>query len=461
MFSKVLIANRGEIAVRIIRACQELGISTVAVYSEADRESLHVQLADESVCIGPPASRESYLSVPRVISAAEITQADAIHPGYGFLSEKSGFAEVCEASGIVFIGPPAEAIRVMGDKSEAKRTMIAAGVPVVPGSDGVLESLEEAEATAERVGFPVILKARDGGGGKGMRVVTRAEDLEKQFQIAQAEAEAAFGSGAMYMERYLVKPRHVEVQLAADKHGNVIHLMERDCSVQRRHQKLVEEAPAPGLDESIRQRMGEVACAGARGIGYHSVGTMEFLYEDGDFFFMEMNTRLQVEHPVTEMITGVDLVKLQIRIAAGEELGLSQDDIVARGHSIECRVNAESPYHNFRPSPGTIQALHIPGGPGIRFDSHVYSGYTISPHYDSMIGKLISYGGSRDEAISRMLRALAETRIEGVDTTIAYHREVLAHPDFQAGKVDTKFIERMQSGNGSAKGAGKGEQPQA
>jgi acetyl-CoA carboxylase biotin carboxylase subunit len=448
MFSRVLIANRGEIAVRIIRACKELGISTVAVYSEADRDSLHVRLADESVCIGPPSSRESYLSVPRVISAAEITQADAIHPGYGFLSEKHGFAEVCEASGVVFIGPPAEAIRVMGDKSEAKRTMIAAGVPVVPGSDGVLGSLVEAMATAERVGFPVILKARDGGGGKGMRVVTGPDELARQFQIAQAEAEAAFGNGALYMERYLVRPRHIEVQLAADRQGNVVHLMERDCSVQRRHQKLVEEAPAPGLAEDIRRQMGQVACAGALGIEYHSVGTMEFLYEDGEFFFMEMNTRLQVEHPVTEMVTGIDLVKLQIRIAAGEPLGIAQDEIVARGHSIECRINAESPYHNFRPCPGTIEELHIPGGPGIRFDSHVYSGYTISPYYDSMIGKLIAHGATRDEAISRMLRALEEARVVGIDTTLAYHREILSHPDFRAGKLDTKFIERMQAGNG-------------
>ena len=457
MFSRILIANRGEIAVRIIRACQELGVSTVAVYSEADRDSLHVRIADESVCIGPPSSRESYLSVPRVISAAEITQADAIHPGYGFLSEKHGFAEVCEASGVVFVGPPAEAIRVMGDKSEAKRTMIAAGVPVVPGSDGVLESVDEAVAAAERVGFPVILKARDGGGGKGMRVVTGPDELVRQYQIAQSEAEAAFGNGALYLERYLVRPRHVEVQLAADRFGKVVHLMERDCSVQRRHQKLVEEAPAPGLSDETRRKMGDVACAGARGIGYHSVGTMEFLYEDGEFFFMEMNTRLQVEHPVTEMVTGIDLVKLQIRIAAGEPLGIEQEDIVARGHSIECRINAESPYNNFRPCPGRIEELHVPGGPGIRFDSHVYAGYTISPYYDSMIGKLISHGASREEAISRMLRALGEARVVGIDTTLPYHREILSHPDFRAAKLDTKFIERMQAGNGRE----LADQPQA
>ncbi len=450
MFAKILIANRGEIAVRVIRACREMGIETVAVYSEADRDSLHVRLADESVCIGPASSRESYLSVPRVISAAEITGADAVHPGYGFLSENSQFAEACEASGVVFIGPPADSIRVMGDKSEAKRSMKAAGVPILPGSDGILESLDDAVAVAEKIGFPAILKARDGGGGKGMRVVESAADLGRQFQMASAEAEASFASGALYMERFLTHPRHIEIQLAADQHGNVVHLFERDCSAQRRHQKLVEEAPAPGIPPKVRKAMGKVACDGARKIGYHSVGTMEFLYQDGDFYFMEMNTRLQVEHPVTELVTGIDLVKLQIRIAAGEPLGMKQRDIELTGHAMECRINAESPYANFRPSPGTVRDLHFAGGPGIRVDSHVYSGYVISPHYDSMIGKLIAFGKDRKECIARMRRALAETEVEGIDTTIPYHLEIMAHPDFVKGGIDTSFVGRMKAGNGAS-----------
>ena len=452
MFHKVLIANRGEIAVRVIRACRELDIATVAVYSEADRQSLHVRLADESVCIGPPSSQESYLAIPRVLSAAEITGADAIHPGYGFLSENHQFADACESSGIAFLGPSAEAIRVMGDKSEAKAAMRRAGVPVLPGSEGVLESSSAAPEIAASVGYPVILKARDGGGGKGMRTVGRPEDLVRQYELAQAEAQAAFGSSALYLEKYLDHPRHVEIQIAADGQGNVVHLHERDCSIQRRHQKLLEEAPCVALDPAIRDAMGEVACRGAREIGYRSLGTMEFLFQDGAFFFMEMNTRLQVEHPVTEMITGHDLVKLQIRIGAGEPLGLAQSDIRVDGHSLECRINAESPYQQFRPCPGEVTRFHQPGGPGVRVDTHVYAGYTIPSNYDSMIAKVVTHGKDRAEAIARMSRALAEMEIEGIDTTIPYHREILAHPEFLAGRIDTRFVERNRAGNGKAAG---------
>ena len=452
MFQKLLIANRGEIAVRVIRACRELGVQSVAVYSEADRDSLHVSLADESVCIGPPSSRESYLSVPQTISAAEITGADAIHPGYGFLSENHQFADACEASGITFVGPSADSIRVMGDKTEAKLSMKKAGVPVLPGNDGVLKSVDEARGVAEKLGYPVIVKARDGGGGKGMRVVESADQLERQYQLAEAESLAAFSSSALYMEKFLSHPRHIEIQLAADNHGNVVHFYERDCSIQRRHQKLLEEAPSAGLDHKIRDKMGKVAVEGARKIGYRSVGTMEFLYEDGKFYFMEMNTRLQVEHPVSELITGCDLVKLQIMIAAGEPIPMKQKDIEVSGHSIECRINAESPYHNFRPSPGKITSFHAPGGPGIRVDTHIYGGYSIPPFYDSMIGKLISYGRDREEAIARMDRALREMKVEGIDTTIDYHLELLSHPEFLAGNVDTHFIERIKSGNGRADG---------
>lgn len=457
MFKKVLIANRGEIAVRVIRACRELGLSTVAVYSEADRESLHVRLADDSVCIGPASSQESYLAIPRVLSAAEITGADAIHPGYGFLSENHQFADACESSGLVFVGPSPEAIRVMGDKSEAKAAMKKAGVPVLPGSAGVVESAAEALEIAQSVGFPVILKARDGGGGKGMRVVSKPEELERQFDLAQAEASAAFGSGALYLEKYLEHPRHVEIQIAADMLGNVVHLYERDCSIQRRHQKLVEEAPCPVLPDEVRRQMGAVACAGARQIAYSGVGTMEFLYQDEEFYFMEMNTRLQVEHPVTEMITGLDLVKIQLRIASGEPLGLRQEDVRVSGHSIECRINAESPYQDFRPSPGKITRLHLPGGPGVRVDTHIYSGYSIPPYYDSMIAKLITFGSDRAEAIARMRRALAEIEIEGIDTTVPYHQEILTHADFVAGQFDTRFVERSKSGNGKATAAGHAE----
>lgn len=457
MFHKVLIANRGEIAVRVIRACRELNLTTVAIYSEADRESLHVRMADESVCIGPPSSQESYLAIPRVLSAAEITGADAIHPGYGFLSENHQFADACESSGIVFLGPSAESIRIMGDKSEAKAAMIAAGVPVIPGSKGVLESSKQALEVAEEIGYPIILKARDGGGGKGMRVVTSADELVRQYELAQSEAQAAFGSGALYLEKLLEHPRHVEIQVVADAHGNVIHLHERDCSIQRRHQKLLEEAPCAVLDPEIRRAMGEVACRGAREIGYRGVGTMEFLYQDGGFYFMEMNTRLQVEHPVTEMITGVDLVKLQIRAGAGEPLGLQQSDIKVNGHSVECRINAESPYQGFRPCPGQITRFHQPGGPGVRVDTHIYAGYTIPPYYDSMIAKVVTHGRDREEAIARMARALGEMEIEGIDTTIPYHREILAHPEFLAGRIDTRFVERNRAGNGKATGLDQAE----
>jgi acetyl-CoA carboxylase biotin carboxylase subunit len=453
MFQKVLIANRGEIAVRIIRACHELGLSTVAVFSEADRGSLHASLADEAVCIGPAASSGSYLAIPRVMSAAEITNADAIHPGYGFLAENHQFADACESSGIAFIGPSAETIRLMGDKSEAKATMRRAGVPVVPGSEGVLETEEEARRLAEEIGYPVIVKARDGGGGKGMRVVETAETLSRQFQMAQAEASAAFGSGAVYLEKFLRRPRHIEFQLAGDG-AEVVHFFERDCSIQRRHQKLVEESPSPGLDPGTRDAMGAIACRGAREIGYRNLGTMEFLVdEDGSFYFMEMNTRLQVEHPVTEWVTGIDLVKLQIRIAAGEPLGLKQEEIRSSGHAIECRINAESPYHGFRPSPGQVTRWHAPGGPGIRIDSHVFQGYVIPPDYDSMIAKLTAFGADRAEAIARMSRALREMQVEGIDTTIDYHKEILAHPDFISGRFDTHFVERTKGGNGKAAGA--------
>ncbi|NNF06309.1 MAG: acetyl-CoA carboxylase biotin carboxylase subunit, partial [Candidatus Eisenbacteria bacterium] len=399
MFKKILIANRGEIAVRVIRACHELGIQAVAVYSEADRDSMHVRLADESVCIGPAISSESYLNVPRIISAAQVMGADAIHPGYGFLSENAHFAEVCESCQITFIGPTSDQIRSMGDKSNARDTMKAAGVPVVPGSDGIVATPEEGLKWAEKIGYPVIVKALAGGGGKGMRVATSPEELEKQFTAASQEALAGFGNGDMYMERYLAAPRHIEVQLMGDSTGNVIHLGERDCSIQRRHQKLIEEAPSPVITPELRQQIGEAACAGAAAIGYCGAGTMEFLYEDGEFFFMEMNTRLQVEHPVTELVTGVDLVVEQIRVAAGEPLSIHQRDIELIGHSIECRINAEDPDLNFRPSPGTIDFLHFPGGPGVRVDSHLYQGYRIPPNYDSMIAKIIVHAPTRADAI--------------------------------------------------------------
>ncbi len=444
MFEKILVANRGEIALRIIRACRELGIRTVAVYSQADRDSLHVRFSDEDVCIGPPPGRESYLNIPRIVAAAEITGADAIHPGYGFLAENAEFAEICERSGLVFIGPTADQIRRMGDKAEARRTMMAADVPVVPGSKDALGSVEDARAEAERIGYPVIIKAAAGGGGKGMRVAESADLIESTYTLARNEAAAAFNDARVYLERFVDRPRHVEIQVLGDRHGEVIHLGERDCSVQRRHQKLIEEAPSPALTPELRAEMGEAAVRASRAIGYSNAGTVEFLLgADGHFYFMEMNTRIQVEHPVTEMVTGVDLVKEQIRSAAGEHLRFSGSPEM-RGHAIELRINAEDPAHDFRPSPGTITAFHSPGGPGIRIDSHVYAGYLVPPYYDSLLGKLIAYGATRQEAIGRALQALEEFIIEGVHTTIPFLSRVLRDPEFAAGRVDTGFLARMK-----------------
>jgi acetyl-CoA carboxylase biotin carboxylase subunit len=442
MFKKVLIANRGEIALRVIRACKELGVQTVAVYSEADRESLHVRFADDDVCIGPPPSRESYLNIPRIIAAAEITGADAIHPGYGFLAENAEFAETCTASGITFIGPTAEQIRVMGDKAAARKAMAAVGVPVVPGTPGPVEDAEEALGFAQAIGFPVIIKAAAGGGGKGMRVATEPDDFARSFQLARSEALSAFGNGDVYVEKYLTRPRHVEFQVLGDTFGNVIHLGERDCSVQRRHQKLVEEAPCPVMTPELRLAMGDAAVKGAKAIDYVGAGTIEMLLnEDRSFYFMEMNTRIQVEHPVTEMITGVDLVKEQIRVASGEPLSVRELPPL-RGHVIECRVNAEDPVRNFQPSPGRIDVFHPPGGPGVRLDTHVYAGYTVPPYYDSLIAKLIVQGRDREEALRRMQIALESLIIEGVTTTSPFLAKVMQHPQFQAGDVDTKWLER-------------------
>jgi acetyl-CoA carboxylase biotin carboxylase subunit len=458
MFKKVLIANRGEIALRVIRACRELGVQTVAVYSEADRESLHVRFADDDVCIGPPPSRESYLNIPRIIAAAEITGADAIHPGYGFLAENAEFAETCTASGITFIGPTAAQIRVMGDKAAARKAMAAVGVPVVPGTPGPVEDVEEALGFAQEIGFPVIIKAAAGGGGKGMRVATEPDDFARSFQLARSEALSAFGNGDVYVEKYLTRPRHVEFQVLGDTHGHVIHLGERDCSVQRRHQKLVEEAPCPVMTPELRARMGEAAVAGAKSIDYVGAGTIEMLLNaDGSFYFMEMNTRIQVEHPVTEMLTGVDLVKEQIRVAAGEPLSVRELPPL-RGHVIECRVNAEDPVRNFQPSPGRIDVFHPPGGPGVRLDTHVYAGYTVPPYYDSLIAKLIVQGRDREEALKRMQIALESLIIEGVTTTSPFLAKVMQHPQFQVGNVDTKWLERefdklkaeLQRGDGPA-----------
>ncbi|MFP4616394.1 MAG: acetyl-CoA carboxylase biotin carboxylase subunit [Thiohalorhabdus sp.] len=443
MFDKVLIANRGEVALRILRACRELGIKTVAVHSQADRDAKYVKLADESVCIGPSQSADSYLHVPAIMSAAEVTDAEAIHPGYGFLSENADFAEIVQSSGLSFIGPTADLIRTMGDKVAAKRAMKEAGVPCVPGSDGpVPEDDGELRALAREVGYPVMIKAAGGGGGKGMRVVHTEASLSNAVSMTKAEAEKAFGNGMVYMEKFLGQPRHIEFQVLADQHGNAIHLGERDCSVQRRHQKLVEEAPAPGIDEETRRRMGERCAEAARKLGYTGLGTYEFLYEDGEFFFIEMNTRLQVEHPVTEQITGVDLVKEQIRVAAGQPLRFRQEDIEIEGHAVECRINAESP-EKFTPSPGTISHLHLPGGPGVRIDSHAYTGYVIPPFYDSLMGKLIVEGEDREEAMARMGRALEEFIVGGIETTIPLHQRLLRDGRFQAGGVDIHFLERF------------------
>jgi acetyl-CoA carboxylase biotin carboxylase subunit len=439
-FGKVLIANRGEIALRVIRACREMGLKTVAVYSTVDEHALHVRFADEAVCIGPGPAKQSYLLIPNLIAAAEITGADAVHPGYGFLSERAEFANAVQKCGMVFIGPDPEHMRVMGDKVNARQTMEKAGVPVLPGT-GVLESGEQAVEAAKRIGLPVILKASAGGGGRGMKIVWDLDLLPATLQTAQAEALAAFGCGDMYLERYVQSPRHIEVQVVADQHGGVVDLMERECSVQRRHQKVIEEAPAANLPDSVRAEMRQAAVAAARAISYHSLGTIEFLVDGDRFYFMEMNTRVQVEHCVTEMITGVDLVREQIRLARGGKLDHLDRNWVARGHSIECRLNAEDPV-NFAPHPGTISALHFPGGPGVRIDSHVYQGYTVSPYYDSMLGKLIVHASTREQAIIRMRRALEECVLEGIKTNLALHQWIFEQPPFVEGRYDTHFLER-------------------
>ena len=443
MFKKILIANRGEIALRIIQACRELDIRTVAVYSTADRDSLHVTYADEDVCIGPPPSGASYLNISSILSAAEITGADAVHPGYGFLAENAHFAAVVQSCGLTWIGPRPDVITSMGDKAEARKLMRAAGVPVTPGSD-LLDNPADAVAVAHGIGYPVIVKAVAGGGGRGMRVAQDEGELLNAIATAQAEAEAAFGNAGVYVEKYLVNPRHVEIQILGDKHGNVIHLGERDCSTQRRHQKLLEEAPSTAVTPALRKKFGDVAVRGAQKVSYDSAGTMEFLLdEDGSFYFMEMNTRIQVEHPVTELVTGVDIVKEQIAIAAGEKLSLKQADVVFRGHAIEARINAEDPLQGFRPSPGKVEFYHMPGGIGVRIDSHVYQGYTISPHYDSLIAKLLVHGRDRDEAIARLDRALAECLITGVKTTTEFLLDVIRSDDFRAGRVTTGFLDRF------------------
>ena len=444
MIEKVLIANRGEIAVRIIRACREMGIETVAVYSEADREALHTQLADESVCIGPAPSAQSYLSMESIISATLVSGADAIHPGFGFLSENSKFAELCEQCNITFIGPESKVIKKMGNKQEARNTMTAAGVPVIPGSTEPIYDAKTGAAAADQIGYPVIVKAALGGGGKGMRVAETPEDFENSFNTAQKEAQMAFGDGTMYIEHFVQHPRHIEFQILADKHGNVIHLGERDCSVQRNHQKKIEESPSIALTEEMRRNMGDAAVKAAKAAGYTNAGTIEFLLEkSGSFYFMEMNTRIQVEHPVTEWVTGIDLIKEQIRIADGKTLGYAQEDVRITGHAIECRINAENPKKNFRPSPGTITDMYLPGGKGVRIDAAIYSGYTVTPYYDSMLAKLIVHAGNRKEAIRKMRSALGEIIIEGIDTNVDYQYEILHHPDFESGDIDIEFIEKM------------------
>jgi acetyl-CoA carboxylase, biotin carboxylase subunit len=451
-FSKILIANRGEIALRILRTCQELGIATVAVHSTVDQSALHVQLADEAVCIGEAPSGKSYLNIPNIISAALTRNATAIHPGYGFLSENAKFAEICADHQIHFIGPSPESMRLMGDKSTAKRTMQEAGVPTVPGSDGLVADEAMAAELSRKIGFPLMIKATAGGGGRGMRFVHDPNDLGKLFMAAQGEAEAAFGNGGVYLEKFIEKPRHIEFQVLADTYGNVVHLGERDCSIQRRHQKLLEEAPSAVLTPELRQKMGDAAVRAAASIGYVGVGTVEFLLDgSGDFYFMEMNTRIQVEHPVTEMITGLDLIAEQLRVAQGEKLSFTQKDVQLRGHSIECRINAEDPEHNFRPNPGRISAYLPPGGPGVRIDSHVYTDYEIPPYYDSLIGKLIVWGPDRPTAIARMQRALQECAITGVATTIGFHQKILANPQFRSGLVYTNFVEQMMLDERTAK----------
>lgn len=440
MFKKILIANRGEIALRIIRTCREQGIQTVAVYSTADKESLHVKFADEAVCIGPPQSSASYLSIPNLISAAEITNADAIHPGYGFLSENANFSRICKEHGIKFIGASPEMIEAMGDKATAKATMIKAGVPTIPGSKGLLKDLEDAKKTAAKIKYPVMLKATAGGGGRGMRIVKREEDLEAAWNSAKQEAGAAFGNDGMYMEKFVEDPRHIEIQIVGDQHGNYCHLSERDCSIQRRHQKLMEETPSPFMTDDLRERMGEAAIKAAASVSYEGAGTVEFLVDKNrDFYFMEMNTRIQVEHPITEEVINHDLIWEQIKVAAG--IPVSGKNYFPELHAIECRINAEDPYNDFRPSPGKITVLHTPGGHGVRIDSHIYAGYTIPPNYDSMIAKLITMAQTREEAIAKMRRALDEFVIQGIKTTIPFHRALMDHPDFIAGNYTTKFME--------------------
>ncbi|MCZ6844802.1 MAG: acetyl-CoA carboxylase biotin carboxylase subunit [Alphaproteobacteria bacterium] len=446
MFEKILIANRGEIALRIHRACKEMGIATVAVHSTADAEAMHVRLADESVCIGPPAASESYLNIPAIVSAATLTNAGAIHPGYGFLSENANFAHIVEEHGFTFIGPKSEHIAKMGDKVAAKAAMRAANVPVVPGSDDAVSSAAEAAVIAEEIGYPVLIKAAAGGGGRGMKVVTRGDEIAAAISMAQNEARTNFGDATVYLEKYLARPRHIEVQILADGQGNVVHLFERDCSLQRNHQKVLEEAPAPSLDTATRQRIGEICCAAAQRIGYRSAGTFEFLFEDGEFYFIEMNTRIQVEHPVTEMICGVDIIREMIRIAAGDPLSFNQDDIALNGHAIECRINAESP-DTFAPSPGRITEFHTPGGLGVRVDSALYAGYTVPPYYDSLVAKLIVHAGNREDCLLRLRRALDEMVVSGIETTIPLHQRVIDDPSFQAGDYDVHWLEKLVAHN--------------
>lgn len=446
MFKRILIANRGEIALRIIRSCRDLGIETVAIYSEADRESLHVRLADEAYCVGPPPSGQSYLNIPNILSTAVLARVDAIHPGYGYLSEQAHFAEMCNTHGIKFIGPPIHSIEVMGDKSIAKETMRKAGVPVIPGSEEPIETEAEACEVADATGYPVMIKAASGGGGKGMRVARDRQELLRAWPLAQAEAKVSFGDDRLYLEKLIESPRHIEVQILADEHGNVIHLGERECSIQRRHQKVLEEAPSSAITEDLRRQMGEAAVRGAKAVGYSNAGTMEFLLDgNGEFYFMEMNTRIQVEHPVTEMITGIDLIREQILIAAGEPLRYTQDDIQWNGHAIECRINAEDPDKGFRPSPGLITNYHAPGGLGVRVDSAAFPGAIVSPHYDSMIAKIICHGADRAQAIRRMQTALGELTIEGISTNIRFQQKILANEQFQSGDIDTAFVDKHVS----------------
>ncbi len=441
MFDKILIANRGEIALRIHRACQEMGIKTVAIHSTADADAMHVRLADESVCVGPPAAADSYLNIPAILTACEITGAEAVHPGYGFLSENAKFADIIAEHKLTFIGPGADHIRLMGDKIQAKKTAVELGIPVIPGSESTAADLDEARAAAEKIGFPILIKATAGGGGRGMKVAQTSDDLAEAFSTARSEAKSAFSNDEVYLERYLGNPRHVEIQMVADSHGNAVHLGERDCSLQRRHQKVLEEAPSPALNSEERERIGSIVANAMRNLGYLGVGTVEFLYEDGEFFFIEMNTRLQVEHPVTEMITRIDLVREQIRIASGAPMSFTQDDVDIRGHAIECRLNAENPV-TFVPSPGTITDFHMPGGLGVRVDSGVYSGYRIPPYYDSLIGKLIVHGNTRNECLMRLRRALGEMVIGGIDTTVPLFQDLIGDPEFQDGAYDIRWLEK-------------------